>query len=137
MNLAGWGPRVGASLIDGLILLPFSLLAGLLGVAVDPVTKLPTYNAMYFIFSLLGILVYLYNRVFQAGKTGQSWGKKALGLKLIGEQTGQPIGAGKAFLRELAHIVDFVICLVGFLFPLWDAKKQTLADKIVSTVVVK
>jgi hypothetical protein len=41
-----------------------------------------------------------------------------------------------AFVRDLAHIVDSVICYVGFLFPLWDAKKQTLADKIVKTVVV-
>ena len=42
-----------------------------------------------------------------------------------------------AFLRDLAHFVDAVICYVGFLFPLWDSKRQTLADKIVSTVVVR
>ena len=32
--------------------------------------------------------------------------------------------------------VDAVICLIGFLFPLWDAKRQTLADKILTTVVL-
>jgi uncharacterized RDD family membrane protein YckC len=41
-----------------------------------------------------------------------------------------------AFVRDIAHIVDSVICFVGYLFPLWDSKRQTLADKIVGTVVV-
>jgi len=41
-----------------------------------------------------------------------------------------------AFLRDLCHFIDAVICYVGFLFPLWDAKRQTLADKIMKTVVI-
>jgi hypothetical protein len=32
--------------------------------------------------------------------------------------------------------VDSIICYVGYLFPLWDQQRQTLADKIMSTVVV-
>jgi hypothetical protein len=32
--------------------------------------------------------------------------------------------------------VDSVACFVGFLFPLWDAKRQTLADMIVKSVVI-
>lgn len=93
-------------------------------------------SAVYFIFLLAGIAVTAYNRWYQAGKTGQSWGKRALNMSLIGEQTGQPIGPGKAFLRDICHIVDSIICYVGFLFPLWDAKRQTLADKIMQTVVI-
>jgi uncharacterized RDD family membrane protein YckC len=60
-----------------------------------------------------------------------------LGLYLVSEQTGQPIGAGLAFVRELCHIVDGIVCYIGYLFPLWDAKRQTLADKIVSTIVIR
>jgi uncharacterized RDD family membrane protein YckC len=41
-----------------------------------------------------------------------------------------------AFVRDICHIVDAIICYVGFLFPLLDAKRQTLADKIVKTVVI-
>jgi hypothetical protein len=41
-----------------------------------------------------------------------------------------------AFVRDICHFVDAITCLVGFLFPLWDAQRQTLADKIVRTVVV-
>jgi uncharacterized RDD family membrane protein YckC len=88
------------------------------------------------IFSILALAVVIYNRWIQAGKTGQSWGKKVLGIRLVSEQTGQPIGAGMAFLRDICHFVDGIICYIGFLFPLWDAKKQTLADKIMNTIVV-
>jgi hypothetical protein len=31
--------------------------------------------------------------------------------------------------------VDSIICFVGYLFPLWDPKRQTIADKIMTTVV--
>ena len=51
-------------------------------------------------------------------------------------QTGQPIGAGMGVVRAIAHFVDGIICYVGYLWPLWDAQKQTLADKIMKTVVI-
>jgi uncharacterized RDD family membrane protein YckC len=133
---ASWIHRVGAYLIDGLITAPFGILAATVGMGTDEATGLPTINAFYYIFILLSVVVSGYNRWYLGGKTGQSWGKKIVGLKLIGEATGQPIGVGKAFLRDLCHIVDG-ICFIGYLFPLWDAKKQTIADKIVTTIVVK
>src|SRR6204780_3251311 len=124
-NYSSWLYRVGAYLID---IVPVWILIGI-GVASHN-------SAVYFIFVLAGIAVPAYNRWYQAGKTGQSWGKRALNMSLIGEQTGQPIGPGKAFLRDICHIVDSIICYVGFLFPLWDVKRQTLADKIMQTVVI-
>jgi RDD family len=60
----------------------------------------------------------------------------ALRLSLIGEATGQPIGTLQAFLRDICHIVDSITCYTGWLFPLWDSKRQTLADKIMRTVVI-
>jgi uncharacterized RDD family membrane protein YckC len=72
----------------------------------------------------------------QVGQTGQSPGMRVIGLKCISTQTGQPIGGGLGFVRSLAHIVDSLICYVGWLFPLWDSQRQTLADKIMKTVVV-
>jgi uncharacterized RDD family membrane protein YckC len=133
---ASWIYRVLAYIVDGLVAAPFGILAAVVGMGTDEATGLPTINAFYYIFILLAVVIQGYNRWFLQGKTGQSWGKKALGLKLIDEASGQPIGAGKAFLRDLCHLVDS-ICLIGYLFPLWDAKKQTIADKIVTTIVVK
>ncbi|MDI6103445.1 RDD family protein [Actinoplanes sp. NEAU-A12] len=134
---AGWGARVGAYLVDYLVAVPFGILAVVLGMGTDAATGLPTINAFYYIFFLLAIVVSGYNRWFLAGKTGQSWGRKALGIRLVGENTGQPIGAGGAFVRDLAHILDSLACGIGYLFPLWDAKKQTFADKVCKTLVVR
>jgi hypothetical protein len=39
-------------------------------------------------------------------------------------------------VRQLAHIIDGAICYIGYLFPLWDAKRQTIADKIMGTICV-
>lgn len=131
VGYAGWGPRVGAFLIDALVTAPFYILASVLGTGNNGI------NVLYFVFWLLGIAVQGYNRWYQQGKTGQSWGKKALGIRLVSEQSGQPIGPGMAFGRDIAHILDGLPCYIGYLWPLWDQKKQTFADKILKTIVVK
>jgi uncharacterized RDD family membrane protein YckC len=41
------------------------------------------------------------------------------------------------FVRGLAHIVDSIPCDLGYLWPLWDSKRQTFADKICGTIVVQ
>jgi uncharacterized RDD family membrane protein YckC len=77
----------------------------------------------------------IYNRWLVGGRTGQSWGKRAVKISLLSEQTGQPIGPLNAFLRDLLHILDGM-AYVGFLWPLWDDKRQTFADMLMKTVVV-
>jgi len=50
---------------------------------------------------------------------------------------GQPMGGGMCFVRDLCHILDALVCYLGFLWPLWDARRQCLfADKIMNTVVL-
>ena len=61
---------------------------------------------------------------------------RVMGLKCVNEQTGEPIGGGLGVVRAIAHFVDGLICYIGYLFPLWDKKRQTLADKIMHTVVI-
>ncbi len=75
-----------------------------------------------------------YNSWLIAGRTGQSLGKRVFRTKLVAEVNGQPIGPINAFLRDLLHILDGAAYL-GYLWPLWDAKRQTFADMIMKTVV--
>ena len=51
------------------------------------------------------------------------------------ELTDAPIGPMNAFVRDLVHILDGM-AYVGYLWPLWDDRRQTFADKIVRTVVI-
>jgi len=41
---------------------------------------------------------------------------------------------GCSIPRQIARLVGPAICCTGFVFPLWDARRQTLADKIMTTV---
>ena len=82
----------------------------------------------------IGFLYLLWNYGFRQGRTGSSLGKTVMKFKVVSERTGQPIGVGTSILRQLAHALDSLVCNVGYLFPLWDAKRQTIADKVMKTV---
>jgi uncharacterized RDD family membrane protein YckC len=68
---------------------------------------------------------------------GQSLGKKAVSIKLVRAGDGQPPGFLIALGRGLLHVLDALPLCLGFIAPAWDDKRQTFADKIVATVVVK
>jgi uncharacterized RDD family membrane protein YckC len=121
---ANWGQRVLSALID--YFAPV-LVAGIFYAANKPLGT---------ILYIAAIAWSLY-MAYLGGSTGQSYGKKTIGLRLISERTGQTIGGGMGIARYFLHIVDGLPCYLGYLWPLWDAKRQTFSDKIVSTIVVK
>jgi uncharacterized RDD family membrane protein YckC len=122
-ELADWGTRVASYAIDFIAL---SVIANIVSAGSQTLGTL---------LSLVAFAFGIYN-AWLNGATGQSVGKKIMGTKVVGEATGQPIGGGLGIVRYLAHILDAIICFIGFLFPLWDAKKQTIADKVMKTVVI-
>lgn len=85
--------------------------------------------------SLLGLAWWAYLG-YKSGTTGVTIGRSIAKTKLVSEETGQPIGVANGIIRQVAHIIDTAICFVGWLFPLWDTKRQTIADKLVKTVVL-
>jgi uncharacterized RDD family membrane protein YckC len=122
--LADYGARLIAGAVD--YLAPTVVVYILLAISV-PLGRLG---------QLVGLAYVLYSKYLE-GQTGQGFGKQVAKTRLVGELTGQPVGAGLAIGRYFVHIIDGIPCLLGFLWPLWDAKKQTFADKILKTVVVK
>jgi uncharacterized RDD family membrane protein YckC len=86
--------------------------------------------------TLVSLGIWLWNRVFRMGRTGQSVGKRAIGLRLLDDKTGQPIGAGMCFLREVVSNIVNQVFYLSFLWMLWDTDKQTLADKAVHSSVI-
>ena len=83
---------------------------------------------------LVGLAYFVWNYGYRQGTTGSSIGKSLLKFEVVSENTGKPIGFGLSVLRQIAHLVDAVILHIGYLFPLWTAKRQTLADKMMATV---
>ncbi len=90
-----------------------------------------------FVVCMLAALAYaIWNYGYRQGTTGSSVGKSFAKFKVVSEKTGQPIGFAPSIIRQIAHAVDGIIFYIGYLFPLWDAKRQTIADKIMSTICV-
>jgi uncharacterized RDD family membrane protein YckC len=120
---AGFGQRFGAFLIDGILVgIPFAIVY--YGIN----------HALGLVFSLaLGIGYFGY---LEGSKSGQTVGKRAMGIRVIDYNTGGPIGFGRALIRYVGRIVSYVPCFLGYLWMLWDKEKQTWHDKFASDVVV-
>nr|MBA3380287.1 RDD family protein [Actinomycetota bacterium] len=82
---------------------------------------------------LIGIAYFGY---LEGGASGQTLGKKALGIRVIDFSSGGPIGYGRGVVRYLGRIVSGIVCLLGYLWMLWDKEKQTWHDKFATSVVV-
>ncbi len=160
---AGFGARLGAFLVDGLVmtLLALAALVPLIavgittfeaepGVCTDSVTgdryacEVPTAGtvvswlllALVFLVVTLGIVYVIKARPLS--RTGQTIGKRALNIRVVREDTGQLLTSGQALGREaFAYFISGQIFYLGYLWMLWDDQKQTWQDKVVSSVVVR
>ncbi|MGH3974825.1 MAG: RDD family protein [Pseudonocardiaceae bacterium] len=129
--LADFGTRAISSLIDYVIPVIALNVLFTLGVVTGTVALSP----MLTVVGYLGLFAFIgWNSCYRQGTTGQSVGRQGAGTKLVEMKTGQPIGFGRAVLRQLWHSLEF---FVGYLWPLWDANRQTFADKIAGTVVIR
>jgi len=121
-QLANWPRRVGGRLLDGII---FGVPASIIGVASGSV-------GVRYLMDLLVIVIIGYLN----GARGQTPGKRIVGIRLQRDTDGQVLGAGMGIAREFAHFVDTFALFLGWLWPLWDGKRQTFADKIVGSVAI-
>ncbi|MFF9374197.1 RDD family protein [Streptomyces griseoluteus] len=126
---ANWGQRFLSRLIDTILYMVVYLPLVLIGAKAN----IPALSLVGFLF-MIAFLVY---QVIQEGRTGQTIGKKAVGTRTLKEETGQPLGGGMAFVRQLAHVIDGLPCYLGYLWPAWDSKRQTFADKICGSIVIR
>ncbi len=128
--LADFGARAISFLID--CVTPVMVLNILLSIGVA--TGSAVLRLTLTVVGFLGLFAFgLWNSGYLQGTTGQSVGRRVARTKLVKIETGQPVGFGRALLRQLCHTLEF---FVGYLWPLWDDKRQTFADKIVGTVVI-
>jgi uncharacterized RDD family membrane protein YckC len=85
---------------------------------------------------LIGFAYFYFYLGHLDGTTGQTPGKMVMGTRVVNTE-GNVIGSGPGIARKFSHIVDSVICFLGWLLPLVDEKRQTIADKIMNTYVVE
>lgn len=161
MQYAGVGARLGALLIDGILMgllfIPAFVVivagptelnactldeegfrtsgSGVPGICEDPTGGTIAAAVLLGLVALAGMVLY---HTIMVGGTGQTLGKKAVGVRVVDASSGTPIGNGRALGRYLfAAFISGNLCGLGYLWALWDQRKQTWHDKVVSSVVVK
>jgi uncharacterized RDD family membrane protein YckC len=120
---ASFFQRLGAALIDAIIVgVVVALLEAILGRGLGGLVGLA-----------LGIGYYGY---LEGSPSGQTIGKRALGIRVYDFRAGGPIGTSRGILRYFARILSTIPFLLGYFWMLWDDEKQTWHDKIAGSVVV-
>ena len=115
--------RLVAIIIDGIII----------GV---PVFVLSLLLPLLLIYPLVLVAAIAYDVYFWT-TTGQTFGKQAMGLKVVSAETGNLVDPGTAALRYVGYIVSSIPIYLGFFWAIWDPMHDTWADKIAKTKVIK
>jgi uncharacterized RDD family membrane protein YckC len=141
-DYSSWGRRVGAYLLDTLVLVvPLIVIVIIALAAGNPEDEDDSSWAVVGIAYLLTlVLPFVYYTVMHGRASGQTLGKKWLSIAVQEDSAGGSIGYGRAFGR---YAIIFVMALfilpilLAYLWPLWDKKNQALHDKVVGSIVVK
>jgi uncharacterized RDD family membrane protein YckC len=127
--LAGWWRRVGATIVDGLLVgVLFAIILAILGVS-------------GFGRSFIEILAQaIYQIVMIGGNGGRTVGNRAASTVVVDTRTGAPASYERAVPRALVAIaLGFTVIggIIDILWPIWDKQNQTLHDKAAGTVVLR
>lgn len=139
---AGVGSRIGAQLIDMLIVLAANAGVGFAGWAIFAAVgeAMPAWAVEYGMAAL--ILFYaaftsLYFIISEFSTGGRTVGKRAMGIRVI-QENGRPLSFLSAVIRNLFRLIDMLPALyfVGILFSFFHSKDKRIGDWAAGTVVV-
>ena len=143
LRLGGRGERLAAAIIDGLILLfvlvPLMFAGGYFSGIMQG--QQPGFGTQL-LWSLLSFALFIAIQGFPLAKTGQTWGKKLLKLKIVDLAGAKPdfvrlVGMryGSTQLISLVPIIGGIYVLVDVLFIFRD-DRRCIHDLIAGTRVV-
>jgi len=148
-ELAGWGSRVGATILDFLILIiPAGILIAIVvGVALGSEAGAIVVGVVsVLLFFLVGLFYAPVLMSRQGEKNGQTFGRQIVGIRAV-RDNGQSFTVGPAIVREfvvkgllfgtVGSFLFYIPTIVDWLWPLWDDENRALHDMVVSTHVVK
>ena len=127
---ASWLSRVAAFLIDTLVAAALIVVLGGGGAALSG-------SGAGVLFGF--VAAFLYFPLMHATATGQTLGKRAMGIALKGAD-GEQVDLVRAFVRSLVvglFVVVPLLALLDLLAPLSDEKRRAIHDKAVGTIVVE
>jgi uncharacterized RDD family membrane protein YckC len=135
---ATFGQRLGAALIDGILIsIPIGILNTIFNIGTDSsFLSINYYQDLSITSSLVpSIIKWLYSAGMESSAQQATFGKQAMGLKVT-NMNGNPITFLNATGRYFGKIISAMILFIGFLMVLWTPKKQALHDTMAGTLVV-
>jgi len=142
-ELATRGARFAAAFIDGLILmavlLPLMFVGGYIQFAMSG--QQPGFGKQL-LWGLVSIVVFVLVQGYPLKQTAQTWGKKAMKIKIVDLEGRQPEFTRLLALRYLTTYAIQLIPVVGGIYSLVDilfifgADRRCIHDKIAGTRVV-
>lgn len=81
---------------------------------------------------LIGVVYFVYCWSWQ---NGQTLGNRAMKIRVVKENN-KPLDVKTAFIRYIGYWLSGIPLFFGFLWVLWDPKKQGWHDKLARTIVV-
>jgi uncharacterized RDD family membrane protein YckC len=152
--LARWWQRVGSMVLDVLVVgVPLFIVNAILNATFGTERLVRLVNGTYetqrtiqgpahvVIVIATVAIVGLYYSVLNGTRTGQTIGNRAPGIAVRDVATGEAIGFKRGLLRWFIRFVLYLALLLpgllNDLFPLWDSRNQTIADKAAHSVVIR
>lgn len=135
LEYVGFWPRVGASLIDSVIvvLITAPLLTAVYGMAYWDSEALYAGTADLLInFGVPAAFV-----LALWIKMSATPGKKVIGAMIVDARTGEKPGTGQFVIRYIGYFVAGIPLVLGIIWVGFDARKQGWHDKLAGTVVVR
>jgi uncharacterized RDD family membrane protein YckC len=129
VELGGFGQRLGAQLVDLLWVLPLYVAMLTLGGIVNG--DAPSSMGELLVDFIIALLVL----TFWAERRATP-GKLVLGLRIVDAETGGTPRFGRLVLRYLGYLVSALPLGLGYLWALWDPRRQAWHDKMAGTLVV-
>ena len=147
---SGWWRRAGAFALDGLTAYAFvapgmlystfgpqedteCFIGGQFEACRQPTSATGAISGLLMLVGVVGFLLVYCNMASRGGSAGQ----RVTGIRIVDARTGERVGAWRIFGRRLASYLSAIPCYLGFLWPLWDRRKQAWHDMIAKTVVVR
>jgi uncharacterized RDD family membrane protein YckC len=138
LRYAGFWIRVGAKMVDGLILslvfIPLFIFVVVRGANSQSFASGQFQIFVNFVQLGFFALNIAYG-IFFLGKYGATPGKMACKLKVVTAE-GLPISYGRAAGRAFAEILSGLICYIGYIIVGFDGQKRALHDHICNTRVI-
>ena len=137
LEYVGFWPRVGASILDTIILVIITspILIAIYGWAYYTDESMPL---------IAGPADFLVSWVFPAVAVIMFWlyrqatpGKMAVSARVVDARTGKSLSVGQAIGRYLAYFVSALPLCLGIIWVAFDPKKQSWHDKLAGTVVIR